>query len=345
MATTSRTTDIDVKRTVLGESLEKHPGRYNFFQVVRLLQRLSAQPRRVGDFGPPQEETMRFATSNALSFPPNDIESIDFPEDGPPRLVVNFMGLTGPNGVLPYTFTELIRERARMKDYTIQEFFDLFNHRMISLFYQAWEKYRFYVSYERDQQDRFSRYLMSFIGLGTKGLQNRQVLPDETFLFYSGLLSLHPRSAAALEQILADYFDVDVEVSQFVGTWRQLAPSDQCVFEGGDEFSDQLGVGAVAGDEIWDQQSRARIRMGPMDLSRYRSFLPGGSAAAPLKSLTQIFCNGQTEFEIQLILQRADVPAFELGAPAPADAMLGWTTWMKSGPGFERDAGDTILLT
>lgn len=345
MATSSGTTDFDVRRSPLGRSLESHPGRYNFFQVVRLLQRLSGRPRLIGDFGPPHEETIRFATSNALAFPPNDIESISWAEDDQPRVVVNFMGLSGPNGVLPYAFTELIRERARAKDYTIQEFFDLFNHRMISLFYQAWEKYRFFVSYERDQQDRFSRYLMSFVGLGTAGLDHRQVLPDETFLFYSGLLSLQPRSEASLQQILEDYFDVPVEVRQFVGTWRPLTASDQCTFETGDEYSDQLGVGAVAGDEIWDHQSRARIRLGPMNIVRYRQFLPGGSASMALKCLTQLFSNGQMEFEAQLILRQSDVPACELDDQTSAGVQLGWTSWVKSGDAFGRDPGDTILLT
>ena len=48
-------------------------------------------------------------------------------------------------------------------------------------------------------------------------------MPDDSLLFYSGLLALH----AALgdrrcEQILGDYFEVPVEVEQFVGAWYPL---------------------------------------------------------------------------------------------------------------------------
>jgi predicted component of type VI protein secretion system len=51
------------------------------------------------------------------------------------------------------------------------------------------------VAFERDRDDLFARYLMPFIGLGTEGLRNRTSVPDEALVFYTGLLSLQPRSA------------------------------------------------------------------------------------------------------------------------------------------------------
>ena len=333
--------DLDVSRTMLGELLRTHPGRFNFFQAVRVLERLQKQRQRVGEFGDPTGEAVRFGVNNSLAFPPSQINAIEWDESAQPSMTVNFMGLTGPNGVLPHTYTEFVRDRIRAKDPTLRDFLDIFNHRMISLFYRAWEKYRFYVSYERDQQDRFSRYLMSFAGLGTSGLEHRQKLRDETFLFYCGLLALQPRSAVALEQILNDYFEVPVSVEQFAGSWRALAESDLCLMDEKGGCSAQLGVGAVAGDEIWDRQSRARIVLGPLSIETYCDFLPGGGAYEPLRNLMDFFSNRQVEFEVQLVLKKDDVPACELIDPGQ---LLGWTTWMKATPFFERDPADTILL-
>lgn len=350
MATSSRAESIDVRRTLLGKALLEHPGRFNFFQAVRLLERLRPGRVAVGRFGPPEREAMRFGINNSLAFPPSQIHSLDWADGGMPKMTVNFMGLTGPNGVLPYSFTELIRERNRTKDRTMQDFLDLFNHRAISLFYQAWEKYRFFVAYERDQQDRFSNYVMSFAGLGTKGLQKRFETPertivhDETFLFYSGLLSLQPKSAAALEQILCDYFGVPVEIDQFIGAWHSISTADQCCFEAGYEFSEQLGIGAVAGDEIWDHQSRVRIKLGPLTLEQYLDFLPVGQAYEPLSALLKFFAGDEFEFEAQLLLKREEVPAVQMESQGDSSTFLGWTTWMKSGPSFGRNPGDTILL-
>jgi predicted component of type VI protein secretion system len=99
---------------------------------------------------------------------------------------------------------------------------------------------------------------------------------DRALLYYTGLLSLMPRSASALEHLLGDYFQAPAEVEQFVGTWQPLDAGSQCRFENGDSFSEQLSVGAVAGDAIWDQQSRVRIQFGPLALEQYEDFLPGG---------------------------------------------------------------------
>jgi len=344
MATTSRPQDLDVSRSVLGEELREHPGWFNFFQAVRLMHRMLPDREPVGRFAPPNREVLRFSANNLLAFPPSQIQTLNWSADGPAGMKINFMGLTGPMGVLPYCYTELIRDRNRFKDYSIEDFFDLFNHRMISLFYQAWEKYRFFVAYEREEQDRFSRYLMSFAGLGTAGLQNRQAVADEALLFYCGLFSLQPRSAAALAQALADYFDVPVEIEQFVGAWRALDPSNQCRMEGGVPYSDQVGLGAIAGDEIWEQQSRARIKIGPVPARQYLSFLPIGDAWEPLRAITTFFTGGEIEFEVQLVLEREEVPRCELREGGETAPLLGWFSWIKSGAAFGRNPGDTVLL-
>jgi type VI secretion system protein ImpH len=257
-------------------------------------------------------------------------------------MVVNFMGLTGPSGVLPYWYTEHIIERLRAKDDGLQCFLDIFNHRVISFFYLAWSKYRFPVHYNRGAQDRFTRYLLDLISLGTAGLQNRQATPDEALLHYVALFAEQSRSAVALETILSDYFQVPVEVEQFIGSWYTLETPIQCTLADEDDEARQLGEGAVVGDEMWDRQGTVRLKIGPMELSRYCDFLPHGSAFEPLRSITRFFSNEEFDFEVQLLLKRDDVPACDLTS-TPKDApRLGWVSWLKT-KAIDRDPGDTIL--
>jgi type VI secretion system protein ImpH len=258
--------------------------------------------------------------------------------------VVTFMGLTGPAGVLPRSYSEFLISRVREGDYTLADFFDLFNHRIISLFYWAWEKYRFEVTYEREGTDRLSQYLTCLIGLGTAGLESRLRIPDERLIYYAGLLSLETRSATALAQLLEDHFGVPVEVEQFVGVWRALEPSDQCMFDEGDSFSEQLGMAAVIGDAVWDLQSRIRLKLGPLTQEQYLSFLPSGAEWEPLCELTRFFCGRELEVEAQLILERKEVPRCDLGRLDLRGPRLGWFTWIRSGPDFDRPPGDTVLL-
>src|SRR5262249_36542598 len=155
-------------------------------------------------------------------------------------MTVAFLGLTGPSGVLPRHYTELLlrmeREANGSEKRALRAWLDLFNHRLISLFYRAWEKYRFYVAYERGEHagrepDAFTQVLFSLAGLGVPKLRGRLrvVTPegpgertvaridDLALLHYSGYLAQRPRCATSLEALLGDYFGLAVRVEQFRG--------------------------------------------------------------------------------------------------------------------------------
>lgn len=322
--------------------LREHPWDFQFFQAVRLLQRYSNGRSEVGRFASPENEAVRFTSNPALQFPASQIAGLRWTPGETPRMAVNFLGLLGQLGVLPLPYCEYLNDQIRARDTTLQEFLDIFNHRFISLFYQAWVKHRFHIGYERNQEDRLTQYLRDFIGLGTPGLKERQAVRDEAFLFYTGLLSLQPRSELAIKHMLRDYFDVEVSIEPFIGSWHPLSPDDQCRVGEEHLYSEQLGLGAVAGHEMWDIQSRARVILGPMRMEKYVEFLPGGSAHHPLREILQFFSNREISFEAQLLLAREDVPTLQLGVDNGPPARLAWTTWIKNTP-FTRDPGDTVL--
>jgi type VI secretion system protein ImpH len=324
------------------EKLRREPYTFDFFQALRLLERFRPEKKSVGQFVQPEAEVAHFRAHPSLAFPASQIQELEWPEDGPVRMLVNFMGLIGPEGVLPNPYTSLIIERQREGDNSLRDFLDIFNHRIISLFYRAWRKYRIDVAYERGERDRFSRQLLSLLGLGTEGMRDRQTVSDELLIYYAGLLGQHPRSAQALQQILSDYFDVPVAIEQFSGGWYRLDRETQCRVSEENTDSGELGFGAVVGDEMWNQQSRVRIVIGPLTLDRYADFLPDGESFEPLRGWVRFFSNDEWDFEVKLILEREQVPACTLGADGVSGPQLGWVSWVKSAP-FQRDPGDTVL--
>ena len=343
MATTGRPNDPDVSVSTVEAELRKEPYLFEFFQAVRLLERLFPEKSPVGRFNPPNTEVVRFTANSTLTFPASEVQSLDWPsEERSGKMQVNFMGLTGPEGVLPLYYTSLLAERLRAGDKSSSDFFDIFNHRIISLYYLAWEKYRFSVAYEREGLDPFSHHLMDLIGMGTPAMQNRLPILDESLLYYSGLLAQRPRSATALENLLSDYFEVSVEVEQFAGGWYPLDRSTQTNLQGGFSDTEELGVGVVVGDEVWDQTARVRIKIGPLSLPQYQDFLPQGTAFPALRAFTRFFSNGEFDFEIQLILDRKDVPPCELGDERENAPQLGWHTYIKN-QDMNKDASETIL--
>ena len=342
MAAESGKPGFDLTEDVIGEVMEmlhEEPFVFSFFQAVRLLQRFDSKRKPVGEFAHPNLEAVRFASHPSLAFPASEIQGLDWPAEAPPKMVVNFMGLTGPIGALPHYYTEFIAERIRNRDTALRDFLDIFNHRMISLFYRAWEKHQFAVAFDSSEESRLTSYILDLIGLGTPGLQMRQNISDNTLMFYSGLLASQTRSTFALQSMLTDYFGIPVVVEDFVGVWRRLDATNQCLLE--EDESCGLGVSAVVGDEVWDH-SRVRIRVGPLNMTQYREFLPEGSAYSAMTALTKAF-SSEVEYELQLVLKGSDVSGCVLEADGDAYP-LGWLTWINSQQRSNQQRDDTILL-
>jgi len=342
MATEGGMEEPRVRLGAVEEALEREPFAFEFFQAVRVLQELRPDRGRVGRFGNPDEEAVRFGATPATAFPASEIQAIETDDGMPPRLLVNFLGLTGPQGVLPLEYSELVAERVRLRDHALRDFLDLFNHRIISLFFRAWERTHAPGADIGSGEDPLQEHLLDLVGLGTSGLGAKLGLPPAAIPFYVGLLAIPTRPAVALELLLEDYFGVPVTVEQFVGGWYSIDEASQCALGDESTASSQLGIGAVAGDEIWDLQARARLRIGPLSRSQYDSFLPTGRAHEELRALTRFFTGEQVDLELQLVLARDDVPPVALGLNGQAATPLGWCTWLRSRP-FTRDASDTIL--
>jgi len=352
------------------ESLFTRGYEYEFFQAVRLLERLFPDRKQVGTTAKPEEEFTRFVTyanggdfaqsQLAMAFPASPIHDIKHCENSPDpaRMVIAFLGLTGTQGVLPLCYTEQLLESKAAKDNSLAAFFDLFNHRLVSLFYRAWQKYRLPILYEiaalrKEQPDAVTHYLFDLIGMGTAGLQGRLDIPDESLLLYAGLIAQRPHSASAMRGILHDYFSLPVEIDQCLGSWYELEDADRCYLSD-DLERNQLGVGSFIGDEVWDQQARFRIRVGPVGLERFKEFLPDSRAMKTFVGFTRFLVGQSMVFDVQVSLRAKEVPYFRLddegfrsenrgsGTPVESDSVrLGWMGWLKTST-FDMDADDAV---
>jgi type VI secretion system protein ImpH len=349
--------------------LLREPYRFNFFQAVRLLERLLCERARgdlagqryaVGLDKPPEREIVRFRSLPALSFPTSAVSQIRQPlrdsgsstDSLPLEMTVAFLGLTGPSGILPYHYTTLLLQRLRDKDFSLRDFLDLFNHRLVSFYFRAWEKYRLPFAYERSkldphnqEADLATRGLYCFVGLGTGGLRNCLEIDDEAFLFYSGHFAHFPRSAIALECLLTDYFELTITVQQLQGQWLYLQEGDRARMPS-PEFpkglNNQVGVNLVAGDRVWDVQSKFRLRVGPLTYAQFARFMPNGDRLRPLCQLTRFYVGPELEFDVQLILQPAEVPWCQLGSTGAAAPCLGWNTWVRC-DAFDHEVDDAVF--
>src|SRR5436305_15126601 len=114
MTATNLKVDPDLE-VALVDLLKSGPFRVQFFEAVRLLRRLLPHRRPIGHFVPPGTEAVRFVAHPSLDFPASEIQSLEWPQtpEAQVKMMVNFMGLCAPNGVLPPPYTELIIEWSK----------------------------------------------------------------------------------------------------------------------------------------------------------------------------------------------------------------------------------------
>jgi type VI secretion system protein ImpH len=351
----------------VSEQLVREPGRFNFFQVVRLLERMSLVqsrrahgPRRgrVGEDETPATEAARFHTVPSLAFPAVSVQSVrstggqrvDNAAGPPPDVYVSFLGLVGSVGALPHHYTRLILARDREKDRALRDFLDLFQHRLISLFYRAWEKSRITEHYARraldptnEDEDLLTTAFFSLIGMSDPSLRGGQRVHADVFLRYVGLFADRRRNAVSLQQMLEDYLGLSVEVCQFQGEWLALPVEDQsCVSTTGLNGGAMLGQTAILGTRVWSVQSKFRLRLGPFNYRTAYRFLPTGDRIGPMCELVRAYVGGEFRFDVQLVIFPDEVPQTRLGGSPRSGSRLGWNTWLLSQPP-DHDVDDAVF--
>jgi type VI secretion system protein ImpH len=306
--------------TILDE-MQKEPWRFDFFSVMRRLERINRDQPRIGDSAARREEYVTLGQDPYLDFPASNLSRV-VPDDQRVKIFVKFLGLLGPQGALPLTTTEESLGWYLMRDEAFPRFLDLFNHRFIQLFFRAWADARPIAQHDRPRDDRFIAYIGSLIGVGSTPLRDLDSVPDQAKLAFAGLISPQAKSASRLRGFISGLFDVDVEVYEFVGSWLTFDPSDRSQL--GLTHSG-LGVSMSLGASIFSVQDKIQIRLYTKNMAQYQRFLPTGDLCEPLADAVFFYIGDQFEWEVELAIPAGEVIPTQLGS----FGQLGWTTWMS----------------
>lgn len=302
------------------------PYRYDFYQALRHLEAAHPELPRLGEAVRPADEPLRIGQPAEMTFAPAPLQALDL--DAPvPRLLQRIFGMVGPNGPLPIHLTELARERERHHgDATLQRFLDLLTHRFALLFYRAWAQAQPVLSLDRPGDNAFTMRLGALSGIGLPPLMGRDAVGDMAKLHFTGRLSRQVRDADGLLSWCRAEFDAPVRIEQWCGHWMPLARDERTRLRlrHNQGISQCLGQGAVMGGSVWDVQHKFRIVIGPLREARYHAFLPGGTDLARLQAMVRQWVGLEFEWDVRLILVRADVPKMRLGRSGE----LGRSSWL-----------------
>lgn len=315
--------------------------RMSFFQLVLLFLRAQKEAVAPGGNGPLSDEPLRFAAALLMGFAASDVESIEkIPPRGEAeerqhyRMIVNFMGLYGPASPMPNHVTEeLLWQDPENRQ--VRDFLDIFNHRMISFVFRAWQKVRHYVQFEPDGSDRFTARALSLVGLGTEGAAAALGFSPLVALRTAGLFADQRRPAVGLAGLLREQFAVPTAIESCIPREATIPPGQRMRLGA---RACALGQDACLGERVRDIGSAFRVRLGPLAVDRFRQFLPGHPAFRQLVQLTRLYCQDLMDFDLEIVLHRGAAPPLRLSAEA--ELPLGQMSWIL--PRGEADETVTI---
>ena len=318
--------------SALFEALQAAPYDFDFFALMRHVECLHPDAPRIGRALRPSQEALRLGQEPELDCAPASLATFGVEEGATaPRLGVRFFGLLGSQGPMPLHLTEYVRERIRYRnDPTLARFLDIFHHRLLSLFYRTWADGQPTVQHDRPQDDRFAKWLGAIFGL-SGAVRTQGTLPETARLFQAGLLGSRSRHPEGLTKLLSQFFAVPVHIEPYVAHWMTIAPED-CTRLGyarmrperASARASALGAQATAGRRLHDRQYKFRIALGPLTLTQYRGFLPGGPAWLQLRDWVRQYTGLDLLWDVQLCLAAREVPEPRLGRRVP----LGVAAWL-----------------
>ncbi len=296
-------------------------------------------------------DAMRFRAPSGLVYPPADVLEVRQQAGEPPEVTVALFGLTGPSGVLPRHYSEIVTATLRGRSTALRDFLDMLTQRFVGFFARAGVKYRparaaeTAALHQPAAPDPVAQALLALTGYGTPHLTPRLAAGAGPLLHYAGLFALRPRSADRLQALVSDWLGTEVEVIEFAGAWLPL-PQDQRTRLGASGAWSRLSVDAAAGVRAWDPQARIILRIGPLEFQSFQRLLPDRLALHRLVSLVRAYVGFEIGFAINPVLAGPEVPPLRLDATAEPPPRLGWNCWVPGpgqGPIQRKDAADAVF--
>lgn len=275
---------------------------FGFFQAVQLLHRLIPDTVAVGELGPPEREPVRFHHDPELIFHAGDVSAIDVKETSSGLRAVmttTFLGLTGAASPLATVFAEDVLRAEAQDQNSLRNFYDLFHHRLISLFYRTWKKYRFTAGFRLDGSDVFTRRMLTFVGVDFAAPSKRGLEPLQ-LLALTPLMSTRTRPLRTLGIVLDLVLPkIPISVETFVLREVAIREDDRAVLRG---HNNVLGQTFVIGRQVLDRSGRFRVVLGPVDFAMFQELMPGGARHAKLRDVILQFSPLHLEAELEVVL-------------------------------------------
>jgi len=325
--------DNDIKH--VNNALKHIVKNVTFTVAIRLIQNTLKEwfPEKTTD---ELYELLLFKTLPSLSFQKSDIHSVLFiknEENLQVEITLNFLSIFGASSPLPAHYNERILEDSYNKKVLI-DFLNMLNHRLKKLIYPIWKKHRYYVQYQDDLSDNFSKYILSILGLYSQSQGIPTSLDLHKLLPFSGILSMHQKSTVSLLAILKHYFshnEITIEEGIIA---KSTFPKHQHLRLG--ENNALLGENTCIGTFVLSRNLKYRIHFNNIKWKDLEDFTLNGSKKIQLSDLIQLIQKTPLAYDIALTIPKEEMHPCILGKQP---IYLGGNSWIGN-----IDKSQTIII-
>ncbi|AGB12309.1 type VI secretion system baseplate subunit TssG [Vibrio parahaemolyticus] len=280
----------------------------SLFEAIHLIeQELLKVESQIGTDALPKNEKLNLKVNASLGFENAQLVSTKPLGKDKLALETNLIGLTGEQGVLPQHYSELALHRLKEGDHAMVDFYDIFNHRLLSLYYRSWQLSQLTIqarAHAKNQRSPLTDCMSSLTGGG-----------NDLALHYGGMYASPTRSKGALKSILECLSGCQIRIHEFQGQWMRLSKSEQTRLvsksmpEG--QFA-QLGAGASLGKKAWNINASTTIEFLPKESKQVTNLLPKTNTLKTIKQVAGDFIGKHKHVKWQLTTKHSLLPQVQI---------------------------------
>jgi type VI secretion system protein ImpH len=281
-------------------------------------------------------ELLLFKASPSMAFQKSDIQEVIFIQANHSlrvSITVNFLSIFGASSPLPAHYNERVLDDF-YNDQVLIDFLNMLNHRLKKLIYPIWERNRYYVSYNKDLSDNFSKYILSTLGLYSQYKGAKTSLNLHKLLPFSSILSMHQKSTVSLLAMLKHYFDYEDIVIEEGIISKSLLPQTQHFNLG--ENNSLLGENTCIGAFILSRNLKFRVHFNNITWSQLEDFTLNNKKKSELFDLIRLIQNNPLDYDIALSIPKEEIKPCTLGK---TNIYLGANSWIG-----ELQENQTIII-
>lgn len=322
------------------DTLFSEPAAFEFFQAVRLLQRHLINTKNI-EAEQALNNFIQFNSTLSLAFQKSELESlVSNHVDGHYILVPSMIGLTGSLGALPLVYTQKIKTNTWAKKNGSTAFLDLFNNRLINLFYKASIKYNLPLLAELKQDKHYLECIHALIGFRKSQTSLNDTLVAQVIAEFGGILQGQMLNVESIQQLLSSVLKQSIIIHQFIPEWFEIPNEHRSYLN---SATLQLGVNSFCGERVKQIDSKIQLEIGPLDYNSYLKFLPNGDFNLALQGMLKQIISPTTQIELILVIDKDEVKPIKLNIDN-SSTRLGGGAFLLSRPLQSHQAQTRFLI-